>query len=276
MTPTPSLPPLSLADSRATRDTLHAYARPISRIRRELSPAHPHWWHISLRVDEGRLGTPAIPGGPGGAFDLALDLRQHILVISSRGESRSIPLCGQSQADFTAELLAQLEAFGVTVTIDQALFDGMMMGTLDAEAMWRYATVLDWVDGVLERFGAELPGETSPVQLWPHHFDLALTWFSGRRVPGVDPADREHADEHMTFGFSTGDDGLPEPYFYILAYPWQDAIRQSPLPPGTAWHDGGWQGGLMRYERLLGEIDPEARLLTFLRAGHAAGARVMR
>ena len=43
-----------------------------------------------------------------------------------------------------------------------------------------------------------------PVVLWPHHFGLAVLWFSGHPAPDQDPANAEYADEQMNFGFSTG------------------------------------------------------------------------
>ena len=269
-------PPLALADWLHTCDTLHGYSRLVGRIRRELSPAHPHWWHISLRPVDGGLSAPGIPSGDDRTFDLLLDLRRHALTASTNdGGRRSLPLHGQSLRAFTGETLAALASLGIEPPIDRGMFDDPNPGEYDAGAAVRYADALVWVHGVLERFKAGLPGDTSPVQLWPHHFDLAVTWFSGHVVAGVDPADREHADEHMTFGFSTGDEAIPEPYFYILAYPWYDDIRRGCLPDGAEWRGSGWNGGLMRYERVRQAADPAKLLLEFLRAGQAAGAAII-
>jgi hypothetical protein len=46
----------------------------------------------------------------------------------------------------------------------------------------RYWQALAQIDILLKQFRGELREETSPVQLWPHHFDLSLVWFSGRRA----------------------------------------------------------------------------------------------
>ena len=37
-----------------------------------------------------------------------------------------------------------------------------------------------------------------------HKSQQVSKWFSGRLVPGQDPANAEYADEQMNFGFSTG------------------------------------------------------------------------
>jgi hypothetical protein len=117
---------------------------------------------------------------------------------------------------------------------------------------------------------------TGPVQLWPHHFDLAMVWFSGRTVPGVDTADEETAEEQMNFGFSTGDDGISDPYFYITAYPLPAELVKTPLPPNAVWHTHGWSGAIMPYAALVEADRPEEILLGFLKQVQAAGARLMK
>jgi hypothetical protein len=118
-----------------------------------------------------------------------------------------------------------------------------------------------------------LSGETSPVQLWPHNFDLALTWFSGRKVPGVDPTDQESADEQMGFGFSTGDQGTADAYLYATAYPWPDGLENQPLPRGSVWHTEGWKGALLMYRQITEAPDPAAKLLEFFKGAYLARSR---
>mgnify|MGYP003429883492 CR=1 FL=1 len=75
-------PLLALADWRATRDTLHGYARVLGTIRGTLTPKQKHWWHISLRVTPGGITTTRIPNRETG-FELRLELSTHGLVIHS-------------------------------------------------------------------------------------------------------------------------------------------------------------------------------------------------
>jgi hypothetical protein len=114
------------------------------------------------------------------------------------------------------------------------------------------------------------------VQLWPHHFDLALLWFSGRLVPGQEAADEESADEQMNFGFSTGDEGIANPYFYATAYPWPEGMAEGVLPAGASWNEQGWRGALLMYDVLVEQENPKEYLLSFLRAAQAAGSGRMK
>jgi hypothetical protein len=103
-----------------------------------------------------------------------------------------------------------------------------------------------------------------------------MLWLSGRKVPGVDPADEENADEQMNFGFSTGDESMPAPYFYITAYPWPAGIVEAPLPAEAVWYTKSWKGALLMYESLVGVEQPEEKLLAYLRAAYRAGSNLMK
>lgn len=271
-----TFPPLPLADWRPTRDTIQTYAQVLGQVRRALAPPQKHWWHISLHTTATGLTTGTIPAGDQ-VFDMTLDCTAHTLTIStSKGERLQMDLRGQSPKEFCETALAALDAIGVRPDIDQSKFASETPGTYDKQAVETFWQALTQVDAVLKQFKGELRQETGPVQLWPHHFDLALLWFSGRLVPGEDPADEESADEQMNFGFSTGDEGIPDPYFYATAYPWPDGITEADLPAGASWHTEGWRGGLLMYEVLLAQENPKEYLLSFLRAAHEAGSGRMR
>lgn len=272
-------PAMPLAEWQPTRDTLQLYSKVLGKIRRALTPPQKHWWHISLRAAPPGLTTTAIPmpDADEATFEVVLDLQQAQLIITtSPGETWQTPLVGQSVKEFCEVTLAALAEMGITLELDRSLFADETPGVFDGEAARTYGQALTSVDRVLKQFKAELPGETSPVQLWPHHFDLSVVWFSGRKVPGVDPADEEWADEQMNFGFSTGDESMPDPYFYATAYPWPDDMVNAPLPSGSVWYTQSWKGGLLMVETLVGLDRPEEALLTFLRAAQQAGSNLMR
>ena len=274
-----SLPPLPLDGWRPTRDALHGHARVLGAIRRALAPPEPHWWHISLLPRPSGLSTGALPLPRGGSIELALDMQRGALAVeASDGRSWALPLDGRAAPDGAAELLPILRAVGAEPPLDPAALgkaDANPPSAFDRAAAGAWWQAARWFADVLTGLAAELPGRKSPVQLWPHHFDVALTWFSGRQVPGVDPADVESAEEQMAFGFSTGDDGVPEPYVYVTAYPWPATLAEASLPGPARWHAVGWQGAMLPYASLASAADPTALLLDVLRAAHAAGAARM-
>lgn len=269
-------PPLSLAAWQPTLKTVQAYAQLTGKVRRALTPRQKHWSHVSLRTGVSGLTSTPIPAGTK-SFEMSLDFTVHKLIITtSRGEQWQKPLAGQSPATFCEEALAALAQMEIKPEIDRSLFTDATPGAYDREAIERYWQALSRIDMIFKRFKGELREETSPVQLWPHHIDLAMLWFSGRLVPGIDPADEENADEQMNFGFSPGDEGIPEPYFYITAYPLPDGLTGASLPAGASWHTQGFTGAVLRYETLTTANEPDEMLLQFLRTVQQAGSALMR
>lgn len=272
-------PPLHLTDWQPTRDALHVYAKVLGKIRAALTPRQRHWWHISLHVTDAGLSTTPIPlAASESSFELQLNLRQHVLKASIPAlPVWTLPLAAPWSAQgFSQAALAGLATQGVEVSIDHSQFSDETPLHYDPAAAERYFEALAQVDVVFKRFRAELPGETSPVQLWPHHFDLALTWLTGRKVAGADEADEEWADEQMGFGFVTGDASIPDAYFYITAYPWPPGLEASPLKRPAHWNRKGWKGAVLPYTALAAASQPEAVLSDFLwHTQETASARML-
>ena len=273
---TTKLPELRLADWRATRDSVHQYARIIGKIRGAHSPRSKHWWHITLSVSMRGLTTRPFPIG-GQHLELTLDLVTHSLIIeSSAGWRASLPLSGQSALRLCRHIGSTLSAGGIELNADLlGAFDSDETLAYDTDAVDRYRRVIGRLDSVLKTFKGGLREETSPVQIFPHHLDLAMNWFSGRLVPGIDPADEESADEQINFGFVTGDGAIPDAYFYATAYPAPDGWTDLTLPAGAYWHTEGWTGAVLPYSTLAASNRPEALLLDYLRRLQAHGKQLM-
>lgn len=261
------LSPLPLAEWRATRDRLHRWARLAGAVRRQCSPHRKHWWHIGL-VPSARGLTTTPFGTPHGCAELELDLhRGELGLTADDAREQRIALSADPARGGRDELLAALGT--LEVAVDLPRFDAAAGGEYDAAAARRYLRVLHAVASALRQLQAECHEETSPLQLWPHHFDLALGWFSGRAVPGKEHCEPDDRNESVTVGFSTGDDGDPEPYVYAIAYPWPADIDASPLPVGR-WHGPGWNGGYLPWAEAAASGDPGATVLVFARAARRA------
>ena len=88
-----------------------------------------------------------------------------------------------------------------------------------------------------------------------------MIWLPGEKIPDQDPSDAEHAEKQMNFGFLFGDAGIPEPYFYVTAYPFPDAFASLPLPAGATWYTKDFHGAVLPYRELLKSEDPTSYLL---------------
>lgn len=271
---------LTLNDWKKTRDTLQKYAQMVGAIRENSTVPHPHWWHISLRVTDNGLTTtplPVVKNSTDKTFEVILDLENHKLRIESNyRELKQISLTGQSLSALCDETCSLLTDIGVTPSVDKSKFMDGQQGKYDPDYVIKYWKALKEVNEIMNKFRDGLDGERSPVQLWPHHFDMSLSWFSGRLIPGKDPNDAESSKEQMMFGFSTGDDTISDAYFYILPYPVPEKFPNFEMPDGARWNTNGFHGGVLMYDTFANSNNPGVALLNYFKAFQEAGALIMK
>ena len=282
-----ALPDLHLADWRATKDTLHLYAQIIGKIRLATTAPRNHWWNAALYVDARGLTTRRLHHHDT-TFEIALDFVDHAAVVrTADGRARSLALAGGVPvADFDARLHAMLAELGIDVQINEKPY-GVPMTTpfpedrehasWDREAIARFGRVLDWSDSVLEEFSGWFNGKTSPVHVFWHGLDLAVTRFSGR--PGaaldVDPVTREaYSHEVISFGFWAGDDNLGDAAYYSYTAPEPDRLCDQPLSAGEWVASGAGSLAVLPYEAVRTSSDPRSAVLAFCQSAYEAGARL--
>jgi hypothetical protein len=256
----PSLDPSAITP---TRDALHAYSRVLGAWLKTCQPKRKHWWHASLRPSLSGLTTGVIHAGVD--IELELNFSESLLIgRTSSGERLKETLHGQSAAD----LASSIQDFMVTVGIDSSCIPQTAAGSseefagFNQEDAFKLGRTVNAVSAALELFRSGIREETSPIQLWPHHFDLSMLWLPGSKIPGQNPDNEEYADKQMNFGFTFGDEGIPEPYFYVTAYPLPETLPTLQLPAGTTWQSEGFSGAVLPYSELLKNTNPTTYLIT--------------
>ncbi len=283
------LPALPLTEWEATKTTLHLWAQIVGKIRLASNAPRNHWWHAPLYLDVRGLTTRRLHGANGVTFEIAFDFLDHRLVVSTnRGAVESFPLRDElSVAAFDSELHAILARLGIDVQISESPF-GVAMKTpfpedrehasYDPDAVERFWRILDWTDTVFEEFAGWYTGKTSPIHLFWHGLDLAVTRFSGRRAPVPAEAGRvtrvAYSHELVSFGFWAGDEKVREPSYYSYTSPEPADLRSQRLRPDEArWSGEGSSLALLPYESVRTAADPRAHLLAFLESAYRAGTR---
>lgn len=281
-------PPLPLDEWRDTKETLHRLAQMVGKIRLTSTPFQNHWWHAPLYVSTSGLRTgPMLSGDI--TFEIDLDFVDHYIIIStSRGVAEEIPLVhGVSIADYYIMLLDRLGELGISVNIlarpydlaDTTSFENDSLHTAwDGRYVRRFWRILVQADMIFKAFAGRYTGKSSPVHLFWHSLDLAVTRFSGRLAPvreGADPVTREaYSHEVVSFGFWAGDDNIQAPAFYSYTAPEPAGLAIQPLSPEPAFWNvtNGNAMALLMYDDLRQMDDPWAALLDFLESTYQAGA----
>jgi Family of unknown function (DUF5996) len=282
-----TLPELHLSDWRATKDTLHLYCQILGKIRLTTTPPRNHWWNVPLYVDVCGLTTRRLHHGDT-TFEIALDFLEHALIIrTADGRTRSLQLGGGLPvADFDARVHEVLGELGVDVEIKEQPFrvpmttpfpEDVEHASWDHEFVQRFGRILDWSDSVFEQFSGWFNGKTSPVHLFWHSLDLAVTRFSGRPAPPIDadPVTQEaYSQEVISFGFWAGDDNMPDAAYYSYTAPEPEGLREVALPIGSWTALGSGSLAVLPYETVRTAHDPRTTLLAFCQGAYEAGARL--
>ena len=202
---------------------------------------------MPLYLDVHGLTTRLLPPG----FEIRFDFVAHRLVVETAKDERAFDLVdGLTVAEFDRRLheaLGELDVailekpYGVPMTTPFP--QDTEHATYDREAVERFWRALDWSADVLEEFAGWFAGKESPVHLFWHSFDLAVTRFSGRAappMPDADPVTREaYGEEVISFGFWAGDQNVPRAGVLRVRLPGAGGLRERALPTGARWVETG-------------------------------------
>jgi len=282
-------PALPIASWESTFTTLHMLTQIVGKTRLALAPMENHWWQVALYVTPRGLTTSAMPYGDRTAA-VDFDFIDHSVVVrTSAGASRAIPLISRPVRDFYLEYIDVLKALdidakivGVPVEIVTAIpfADDTEHREYDAEWANRWWRVMVQTDRVLKRFRGEFAGKASPVHFFWGSFDIAATRFSGRRAPefaGSAPNTPDYvmkeaySHECCSCGFWPGGDGQ-DAAFYSYLYPEPEGYKGYKVRPDSAHYDDTLREFLLPYEAMRLSPSPDDALLTFLQTTYEAGA----
>jgi uncharacterized protein DUF5996 len=278
-------PRLPLAEWRDTCATLHLWTQIVGKVRLALTPLVNHWWNVPLYVGARGLTTSAIPYR-GRAFEVRFDFLGHALVLeTSEGTERTMPLQSRSVADFHRAFMEMLRAAGIDVTIrnmpaeipDPIPFDeDHVHATYDPEHAQRFWRILVTVDRMFNQFRSTFIGKCSPVHFFWGSFDLAVTRFSGRRAParaGADAITREaYSHEVSSVGFWPGSGDIADAAFYSYTSPEPEGFRERAVAPEQAYYDSTLGEYVLMYDDVRNARSPSAALRAFCDSTYAAAA----
>jgi hypothetical protein len=280
-----SWPELPLEAWKDTYATLHMWTQIVGKVRLGLCPLINHWWEVPLYVSARGLTTSPIPCARG-VVEIEFDFVGHNLLIqTSEGASKSIPLAPRSVAAFYREFMAALRSLGIDAKIwkmpveipNPIPFDkDEEHASYDPEYANRFWRILVLVDTIFKEFRAGFIGKSSPVHFFWGSFDMAVTRFSGRRAPnreGADPITREaYSHEVISAGFWPGGGDIKGAAFYAYAAPEPPGFAEASVRPANAFYHSQMKEFLLMYDDVRQAPSPKAALLEFLQSTYDAGA----
>ena len=173
----PVLAPDRIAD---TRDSVHAHAQVLGDWLASCRARRKHWWQLSLRPSLRGLSTGMVHADVDFEFELDL-VASRVRGLAVGADPFDQAINGSSGLGFVEDVAAYLVGSGVSRAFVPAAserdvrdFPGYSREVAaDLASAWRF------ISAAFVAFQAGIPEETSPIQLWPHHFDLAMMWAAG-------------------------------------------------------------------------------------------------
>jgi Family of unknown function (DUF5996) len=235
-----SLPSLDIKALGPTRDRLRDAALVLGKLQQVFLPADPHEWQYGLEVNmRGLLTQPFMIKNK--ETRGSIDLVRHKV----RLDGANWKLEEYDGPELYKNVRIWLQSQGIDSELAEPTFGGVGK-EYDPEQATAYAEALWWLDKQFRIIKAGLKGGlTSPILIYPHHFDLSLVWF---------PHDD---DKQLALGWSTGDETIPEPYLYLTG------LEQRQLPEEAYWQKEGFSGAVLLYEALVKSVEPGELLRRF-------------
>ena len=283
-------PSLPFQEWKDTYATLHMWTQIVGKIRLVQTPWVNHSWHTTLYITSRGLTTSPIPH-EARTFQIYFDFIDHKLLIqTSDGGLKTMPLAPRSVGDFYKELFAKLAELNLRVKIHTTPNEVTTPipfekdnehASYDAEYANRFWRAMMQADRVFKQFRARFIGKCSPVHFFWGSFDLAVTRFSGRRTPehpgGIpylpDWVTREaYSHEVSSCGFWPGSEQMPQPVFYSYAYPEPEGFSTATVSPSGASYSSELREFIFPYEEIRQSASPAEALLEFLQSSYEAAA----
>ena len=277
----PALPYEAWKDTYAT---LHMWSQVIGKVAVALAPPLNHSWGIAFHLTGRGFRTAVLPHGDR-SFTISFDFIDHRIVIeTSDGDRRVLPLAARSVAQFYAEMMATLESMRLPVRIwstpveiaDPVPFErDHTHHAYDPEYAHRFWRILVQVHQVFMDRRAAFIGKCSPVHFFWGAFDLAVTRFSGEEAPPREgPAFMREAYSHavISHGFWPGSGPLLEAAFYAYAVPEPDGLKTARIRPEGAYYHQELNEFILPYEVVRTAPSPETAIAEFIDSTYAAAA----
>lgn len=237
-----------------TRDAVQIIAQLLSAIKGKLVPHQKNWEEFSLNIYSNGFTTGSMPVNAAGKFDiieLKVNLIDHKLIVCGCNFNDEFNIEVNSIEIITESLKNNFEINGLQFPeVDSKFYTNniLIYKTSEINKLWNLFSQFYFL---LMKFRGSSLFETSNINFWPHHFDMALLVFSGKIIAEQDPKDWDYSREQMNFGLSSGDHNITEPYIYITSYPFDENLIENKLPEFASWNTNGWKGMLIKLSSLV-------------------------
>jgi len=237
-----------------TREQFHTIAKIIGKVKETLVTPLAKNDNLWLTVADKGFAMPEAEALNN--LQITCDIEAMKLEISSQGREEYIELQGKAPVEIINNLKIILNLFGVLKSFDFSNITATEDISIEKKNSSDFLVQLTNLHRLLKEFHSRIrDGVKTQVCLWPHHFDNAFIWYSGKKV--------NEQDEQMGIGVSNGDEMYPLPYIYITFWPPLRSTNKLEIIDEAILHDSDWIGLILPYEAIQNKtgIDAQKKLV---------------
>lgn len=256
---------MNLSSIKEAREELHKLVQFAGMVPRSLLTHDPSDSSASLLWNEEHK---ALMSQDVDEVSVGLSLADQKLLVIKHDHSLSIPVIGKTEEEVFAELKNTLSNMGLKgdkletalpyELPDAVVKNGQPFKAVDDQALQSLKNLYSNTHRSLEAIFSENVN-ASEIRCWPHHFDIAT-------LVTVEPHEDPEEAKSIGFGFSPGDGGYEEPYFYLTPWPYPKVDKLYKLDQPAIWNTEGWVGAVLKANDLTSET-LEDSLTSFFNTG---------
>ena len=232
-----------------TRRAFHAIAGILGKVRETLVKPIAKNDNLWLSVSEGGFSVPSIEQY--GELEIGCNPEKLIVeIIGNKTAHEEININGKTRREICGfiESAANIDLLGGA--LDELKSD-KVFEIPEEDAKNFHIQFANYNTLISEFHKTVSAGVKTQICLWPHHFDNAFKWFSGKKI--------DEQDEFMNVGVSNGDDVYELPYIYVTYWPALRKTNTLVIPDGGILFDQEWTGIVLPYEAVNEKKSAEAQ-----------------
>ena len=179
-----------------TREQFHHIAKLIGKVRETLVNPIAKNDNLWLSVVDKGFCTPSI--AEFNELEIGCNIETMKIEVANLKDYKAIELNGKTIAEIGEELVGVLKDFNISNDIDLSKICSSQVFSVQNDVAHNFLTQLFNYHWLLKEFHSRIrDGVKTQICLWPHHFDNAFIWYSGKKV--------NEQDEQVGIGVSNGD-----------------------------------------------------------------------
>lgn len=241
-----------------TRGQFHSIAKIIGKIRETIVTPIAKNDNLWLNIVDKGFAMPPIESLKN--LEIGCNIETMKIEVCDSGMNNSFDIKGKSLSDIANNLMINLNSAGVEKPIDfmaLTLSGAVEISDKDSSDFLTQLYNFHWL---IKEFHSRIREDVkTQVCLWPHHFDNAFIWYSGKKVN----EQFANGEEQMGIGVSNGDEMYPLPYIYMTFWPPLRTTNKLQIIDGAILHDSAWTGLILPYEAIQAKqgIDEQKKLI---------------